>query len=110
MRQRNEIALAVASSGIAATLLTGGRVLQECKLWDECTMSHKAAFQALDVTLKDLKRNNERMGEVTMGLAGDFRQTLPVIPRGTRVDEIQACVKSSYIWKGIQRLRLSTNM
>ena len=142
VRQRNEIALAVASSGIASTLLTGGRtahsafklplnlttaetptcnilrnsgkakVLQDCRLivWDECTMSHKAAFEALDVTLKDLRRNNDKMGGVTMVLAGDFRQTLPVIPRGTRADEMQACIKSSYIWNCIERLGLSTNM
>ncbi|XP_035205904.1 ATP-dependent DNA helicase PIF1-like [Stegodyphus dumicola] len=73
-------------------------------------MSHKAAFEALDVTMKDLRRNNDRMGGVVMVLAGDFRQTLPVIPRGTRADEMQACIKSSYIWNGIQTLGLSTNI
>ena len=78
MREKKEIALAIASSGIAATLLTGRRtahsafklflnlasteiptcnisrksgkakILRDCKLivWDECTMSHKAAFEA----------------------------------------------------------------
>jgi hypothetical protein len=142
VRQRNCIALAVASSGIAATLLTGGRtahsafklplnmansevptcnisrgsgkakVLQECKLivWDECTMSHKAALEALDVTLQDLRNNNRRMGGITLLLAGDFRQTLPVIPRGTRADEMHACLKSSVIWNEIETLNLQTNM
>ncbi|GBL80688.1 hypothetical protein AVEN_225338-1 [Araneus ventricosus] len=105
VRQRNEIVLAVASSGIVATLLTGGRtahsafrlplnlanmetptcnisrnsgkrkILKDCKLivWDECTMSHKAAFEAPNVTLKDIRRNSNRMGGVTMMLAGDFQ-------------------------------------
>ncbi|GBM44848.1 hypothetical protein AVEN_201093-1 [Araneus ventricosus] len=50
------------------------------------------------------------MGGVTMVLAGDFRQTLPIIPRGTRADEMQACLKSSYLWNGIQKLGLTTNM
>ncbi|KFM75760.1 hypothetical protein X975_25623, partial [Stegodyphus mimosarum] len=140
--ESKHIALAVASSGIAATLLTGGRtahssfklplnlentetpafnisrssakakVLQECKLivWDECTMSHKAAFEALDVTLQDLRHNNRRMGGITLVLAGDFRQTLPVVPRGTRADQMHACLKSSYIWNEIHRLYLRTNM
>ncbi|GBN52272.1 hypothetical protein AVEN_161644-1 [Araneus ventricosus] len=49
------------------------------------------------------------MGGVTMVLAGDFRQTLPVIPRGTKANEMQACLKSSYLWNGIQKLRLTTN-
>ncbi|GBO12162.1 hypothetical protein AVEN_14834-1 [Araneus ventricosus] len=73
-------------------------------------MSHKAVFEALDITLKDIRRNNNRMGGVTMVLAGDFRQTLPVIPRGTRADEMQAYLKSSHLWNGIQRLGLTTNM
>ncbi|GBL97981.1 hypothetical protein AVEN_126879-1 [Araneus ventricosus] len=42
------------------------RCLKDCKLivWDECTMFHKAAFEALDVTLKDVRRSNNRMGGV----------------------------------------------
>lgn len=85
--QENGIALALASSGIAATLLDGGRtahsalklplnlhiidaptcniskesamgqVLQKCKiiLWDECTMAHFKALDALDRTLRDVR-------------------------------------------------------
>ena len=120
--------LAVASSGIAATLLTGGRtahsvfklplnlslaeVLRQCRLivWDECTMSHKAAFEALDKTLQDIRRNKSLMAGVTFVMAGDFRQTLSVVPRGTRADEMQASVKSSYLWRHFTKLSLSTNM
>ncbi|GFV93261.1 ATP-dependent DNA helicase [Trichonephila clavipes] len=38
-------------------------------------MLHKAAFEALDVTLQDLRSNNKRMGGITLVLAGDFCQT-----------------------------------
>ncbi|GFT20137.1 ATP-dependent DNA helicase [Trichonephila clavipes] len=87
VQESGEIALAVNSSGIAATLLTGRRathsnvklplhmtvietltcnisrrseiakVLKCCILiiWDQCTMSHKTAFEALDVPLQDLR-------------------------------------------------------
>ena len=68
--------------------------LQERQLivWDECTMSHKAVLEALDRTMQDLRHNDRRMGGVTLVLAGDFRQsTLPVIPHGTKADELQAC-------------------
>ncbi|GBN51354.1 Sushi, nidogen and EGF-like domain-containing protein 1 [Araneus ventricosus] len=34
--------------------------------FDSCTMSHKAAFEALDVTLKNIRCNNNRMGGITM--------------------------------------------
>ena len=142
VRQRQHIALAVASSGIAATLLDGGRtahsmfklpldltrneqplccinknstkgkLLQTCKLiiWDEATMSHKRAVEALDRTMKDFRDNTHLMGGVTIVLAGDFRQTLPVIPRGTRADQINACLKRSDLWSNFQRLSLTTNM
>ncbi|GBP44359.1 ATP-dependent DNA helicase pif1 [Eumeta japonica] len=107
-----DIALALASSGIAATLLDGGRtahsalklplnlntidtptcnisrssamgkLLMQCKLivWDECTMAHKKSLEALNFTLKDLRRNNNIFGGLMILLAGDFRQTLPVVP------------------------------
>ena len=43
-------------------------------------------------------------------MAGDFRQTLPVIPKGTKADEIKACLKSSYLWPRVKKLKLETNM
>ncbi|GFU84590.1 ATP-dependent DNA helicase [Trichonephila clavipes] len=87
IRKDRNVALAVASSGITATLLSGGRtahsvfklllnlaseeaptcnisknsargtLLQQCKLivWDECTMSHKRAIEALDRCLQDIQ-------------------------------------------------------
>ncbi|XP_039287896.1 ATP-dependent DNA helicase pif1-like [Nilaparvata lugens] len=142
IRSLRSIAIAIASSGIAATLLEGGRtahsalklplnllqtdtptcniskqsnmakVMRDCKLivWDESTMAHKRAFEALDRTLKDIRANNDIMGGVTVLLAGDFRQTLPIIPRGTRADEVQACVKSSPLWPYVNKMSLSTNM
>jgi len=142
VRSANRIAIAVASSGIAATLLQGGRtahsafklplnlnkndaaicnitkqspmaeLLRDCKLivWDECTMSHKHGLEALDRSLKDLRSNNKIMGGLTVVLAGDFRQTLPVIPQGTHADQIQACLKLSYLWTQIKLLSLRINM
>ncbi|XP_035210454.1 uncharacterized protein LOC118184833 [Stegodyphus dumicola] len=50
------------------------------------------------------------MGGITLLLAGDFRQTLPVVPRGIRAEQMHACLKSSYIWNEIPRLHLRTNM
>lgn len=141
-RMHKCIALAVASSGIAATLLNGGRtahsafklpldltrqdtplcniskssamakVLQKAKLivWDECTMSHKGALEAVDRTLRDLRDSTRIMGGATVVLSGDFRQTLPVVPKGTKADELKACIKASPLWSHVQKLHLSTNM
>lgn len=142
IRSQNGIALALASSGIAATLLDGGRtahsalklplniqfaeaqtcniskgsgmakVLQTCKLivWDECTMAHKKSLEALDRTLQDLRANANPFGGALILLAGDFRQTLPVIPKSTPADELNACLKASHLWRHVQKLTLKTNM
>ena len=58
-------------------------------------MSHKNAFEELNTTLQDLLNNDLLMGGKLLVLAGDFCQTLPIIPRGTRADEISASLKSS---------------
>ncbi|KAG8235757.1 hypothetical protein J437_LFUL015378 [Ladona fulva] len=98
IRRNNKIANAVASSGIASSLLDSGRTAHStlqlpinlaqtetpifCKalVWDECTMMHKKGLEALDRTMKDLSGNNWIMGGAVVVLAGDFHQTLPVIP------------------------------
>ncbi|GBP95665.1 hypothetical protein EVAR_67871_1 [Eumeta japonica] len=43
-------------------------------------------------------------------LSGDFRQTLPVIPRSTAADEINACLKSSNLWRYVKKVQLTTNI
>lgn len=142
VRKNRGIALAVASSGIAATLLEGGKtahaalklplniiatdnpicniakgsnksiLLKEAKIiiWDECTMAHKKSLEALDRTLKDLTGNSQIMGGKLVILAGDFRQALPVVPRGTPADELNTCLKSSSLWPFVRKISLKTNM
>lgn len=45
--------------------------------------------------MKDIKSSKSVMGGVTVFLAGDIRQTLPVISRRTKANEVQACIKAS---------------
>jgi len=54
----------------------------------QCTIAHKKSLEALNFTLKDLRRNNNIFGGLMILLAGHFRQTLSVIPRGTPADEL----------------------
>ena len=41
---------------------------------------------------------------------GDFRQILPVVPKGTRQDIVSASLNSSYLWAHCKVLRLTRNM
>ncbi|XP_008181178.1 uncharacterized protein LOC103308839 [Acyrthosiphon pisum] len=142
IRSISQIALAVASSCIAATLLEGGRtahsalklpmnlltvdkptctttknsvtakLMRECKIiiWDECTMAHKLALKAVNRTMKYLRGDSRRFGGAMILLSGDFRQTLPAIPKSTLADEINACLKSSFLWWHVKKLKFTTNM
>jgi len=56
------------------------KILQKFNIiiWDECKMAHE---HSLDRTLKDLNRKDSYFGDVLILSLGDFRQTLPIIPR-----------------------------
>ena len=74
-------------------------------------MANKKALEELDRSLRDIRKNDSLMGCLLLILAGDFRQTLPVIPKGTKADEIAACLKYSHsLWPKVRTLRLTTNM
>ena len=77
---------------------------------DESTMAHKDSFEALDRSLQDLHGNTRPFGNALLLLAEDFRQSLPVIPLLTLVDEINACLKYSILWQHVKTLKLTTNM
>ncbi|XP_019188283.1 PREDICTED: uncharacterized protein LOC109182587 [Ipomoea nil] len=85
-------------------------------IWDEAPMMHKFCFEALDRTLRDLMQLvNPRSSDMTFGgktvvLGGDFRQILPVIPKGTRPDIVRASISSSYLWQSCKVLRLTKNL
>ena len=144
VRHGKGMAIAVAASGIAATLLAGGgtahsrfkipldlkddkvtcnltptsamgKVLKaaKCIVLDECTMLPGRAYEAVDRLLKDIVDGEDKkkvMGGKLFIMTGDFRQTLPVVPRGTKVDEIKATIKASKLWKEVKQFKLTTNV
>lgn len=88
------------------------QVLKDAALliWDECTMAHKRSVEAVDRSLQDIRNCTLPFGGLTVVFSGDFRQILPVVERGTRADEVNACLQKSHIWTKIRRLRLTQNM
>ncbi|XP_019158438.1 PREDICTED: uncharacterized protein LOC109155160 [Ipomoea nil] len=85
-------------------------------IWDEAPMMNKHCFEALDRTMRDLLRfvdpNSEMktFGGKTVVLGGDFRQILPVVPKGTRQDIVSSAINSSYLWDSCKVLRLTKNL
>ncbi|RZB65818.1 hypothetical protein D0Y65_041747 [Glycine soja] len=120
LRADNKIVIMVASSSIASLLLPGGtqlaKLLNQTSLiiWDETPMAHKFCFEALDHSFRDIIKHNSKdnkiFGGKVMVFGGDFRQILPVIPRGSRSDIVNVTINSSYLWDHCQILRLTKNM
>jgi hypothetical protein len=140
VRSKAKVALCVASSGIASLLLPGGRTAHSqlkipinpheastCKIdkntllhdviletaiiiWDEAPMQNRFAFEAVDKTLQDLRRDTRPFGGITMLFGGDFRQIPPVVPRGSREAIVNASLTRSPLWRKINMLYLVTNM
>ncbi len=140
MRSSAKIALPFATTGIAATLLEGGRTVHsgfklpvpivensvsgmrlhtkeadqlrkaELIIIDEVTMLTKHGLGCIDRLLRDIMQSDQPFGGKTFVIGGDFRQTLPVVPRGTQTDVIQSCIKSSGLWRYFKCLSLATNM
>ncbi|KAF1872414.1 hypothetical protein Lal_00016712, partial [Lupinus albus] len=92
------------------------RLLKQTKLiiWDEAPMSHKFCFEALDKSLGDImgtiSNDSIIFGGKFVVFCGDFRQILPVIPRGCRSDIVHATINSSYLWHHCRILNLTKNM
>lgn len=85
-------------------------------IWDEAPMMQKYAFEALDKTLKDIlgfkdHRNRQRIfGGLPVLLGGDFRQILPVIPKGRRQEVVDSCINRSLLWKHCRVFNLTRSM
>ncbi|XP_059663507.1 ATP-dependent DNA helicase pfh1-like [Cornus florida] len=140
VRSEKKIALATASSGVASSILPGGRTAHSrfkipilanesavCNIskqssiaklmrkasviiWDEAPMAKRYAIEAVDRTLQDLLSTTEPFGGKVAVFGGDFRQVLPVVPRGTRAETIGVSLVESYLWKKMKKIQLKQNM
>jgi len=140
LRSQGKIVLCVASSGIAALLLKGGRTSHSCFqipviinesstctiargskraqllkqtdliIWDEALMQHRHLHEAVNRTLKDILESDLLFGGVPVVFGGDFHQILPVIEKGSRAQIVGASLQRSVLWQHIKILHLKINM
>ena len=79
-------------------------------IWDKIGAQHCYAVEAVDHTLHDICSNPQPFGGITIVLGGDFLQTLPVIPRGSYEDIVNATIQHSALWEHAEVLCLHQNM
>lgn len=74
-------------------------------------MMTKHTLKCIDILLCDITNNKSvPFGGKTIVMGGDFRQTLPVIPKGNKTDVLQATIKHSPLWVHLRKLHLSENV
>jgi hypothetical protein len=127
VRSMNLTAIATATSGIAASIMLGGRTAHSrfripikidnntmCSftkqsdtaellrraalvIWDEVAMTKRQVVETLDKTLQDIMGCNQHFGGKVMLFGGDFRQVLPIVVRGTRAQITNVTLLKSYM-------------
>ena len=140
VRSLNAKYMACATTGIAATLIPGGRTVHKtfaipvpchenstCRISpsspyaeqlrktllfiiDEATMLSKYQLHAIDLLMQDITGNKVIFGGKPFILSGDFRQILAVLRRATPTMLIENTILSSNLWPEFQRYDLTSNM
>ena len=140
LEQGGCIALAMATTGIAAMLLERGRtfhsrmkaplnpddesmlkipaqselakLVRMAKLLviDEATMLDNRLLAALDRSLRDLMRSDCQFGGKVLVLSGDLRQCLPVVPGASRAGIVERCINQSALWEHFEVMEMTKNM
>ena len=62
---------------------------------DEATMMERRILKTIDRTLRRFKSPAKPFGGLTLVLSGDWRQTLPVIPRAPRAEIVSETLKGT---------------
>jgi ATP-dependent DNA helicase PIF1 len=74
-------------------------------------MTKRQNVEALENDLRDIMgRSHLPFGGKTVVLVGDFRQVLPVVRKGSRVQIVGASLRRSYLWESMRHLKLVSNM
>ena len=96
----------VTSRSAAGKMLLAADVI----IWDEATMASKDAAELVDRLMRNLTGNMDLpFGGKMVVFLGDFRQTLPVVPRQGRNGIVAKILKNSIFWPCVTTLHLRIN-
>ena len=72
---------------------------------DEVTMGDRRLFETVDRTLRNLlEQQHKPFGGITVVVSGDWRQCLPVVPKGTPAQIMAHTLKKSDLWSNVSYL------
>ena len=105
---------AIPAHGALAKLIRATRLI----VWDEASMSHRHILETVNRALCDIMKlqttfvasgEGPDFGGKVVVLGGDFRQTLPVIPRASPAQILSASIARSDLWNRADKMRLHLN-
>ncbi|XP_047253642.1 uncharacterized protein LOC107852150 [Capsicum annuum] len=73
-------------------------------------MASHWTIETVDRIFRDILDINTPFGGKVMIFGGDFRQVLPVIPKSTRTEMVNASLVKSYWWHQMKKFKLTRNM
>jgi hypothetical protein len=76
-------------------------------IWDEPPTANRAVLACVDALLRRITETDHPFGGKVFILLGDFRQTAPVVRRGSRAQIVDVSIKSSPLWQHFVVLRLT---
>ncbi|ETV79835.1 hypothetical protein H257_07051 [Aphanomyces astaci] len=128
VRDKGDIALAVASFGLVALLLMGGTTAHSrfkipvtnlndkslCHIPKQSSLAkiiRDTKLIAVDRSLRDIMDNPTALfGDKVVVFSGDFKPILPIILRGTPSATVEASFRRSSIWNDVKIVKLAKNM
>jgi hypothetical protein len=72
-------------------------------VWDEMPSNHRQLFEAAHRATDGFK------GKVVICM-GDWRQIMPIVKSGSRIEIVDSCIKRSHLWSEFTVLTLTINM
>lgn len=75
-------------------------------IWDELPMANRAAVEAVDILLRQLKDNARPFGGALFLGVGDFRQVAPVTPGCGKTGVLDSSIRASHLWDIFRIYRL----
>ena len=88
------------STSIFSATCKSAQILRgaSCIIWDEAPASHRFILDLADRLMREVCGVDRPFGGKTIIAGGDWRQTLPVVPRGTSAQQVAACLRMSDLW------------
>ncbi|XP_049405083.1 uncharacterized protein LOC125868496 [Solanum stenotomum] len=139
VRSRGMTALATTISGVAASILPGGRTAhsrfeiplqtnestmtnmskkngaaklirkEKVIIWDEAPMAKRQTIETVDRRFRDIMDIDKSFGGKVMVFGGYFHQMLPVVPKSTRAEIVNASLVKSYLLPLIEKIQVTRN-